>query len=40
MGLLRCLEVDLIPLFGTYGIVEEVTMVSPNGYAFVSYDFP
>jgi nucleolysin TIA-1/TIAR len=31
------LEIDLLPLFSAYGLVEEVTMVSPNGYAFVSY---
>jgi RNA recognition motif-containing protein len=28
---------DLMPLFSAYGLVEEITMVSPNGYAFVSY---
>jgi RNA recognition motif-containing protein len=30
-------ETDLMPLFSSYGLVEEITMVSPNGYAFVSY---
>lgn len=30
-------EMELAPLFSPYGIVEEITMVSPNGYAFVSY---
>src|SRR5271170_1313114 len=28
---------ELAPLFSPYGIVEEITMVSANGYAFVSY---
>jgi RNA recognition motif-containing protein len=32
------IEIDLLPLFSAYGLVEEVTMVSPNGYAFISYD--
>ena len=32
-------EMELAPLFSPYGTVEEITMVSPNGYAFISY-FP
>src|SRR5277367_2882093 len=31
---------ELAPLFSPYGTVEEITMVSPNGYAFVSYFLP
>ena len=34
---LLMIEIDLMPLFAPYGLVEEITMVSPNGYAFVSY---
>ena len=33
---LLMIEIDLMPLFSQYGLVEEITMVSPNGYAFVS----
>jgi RNA recognition motif-containing protein len=33
------LEHDIAPLFAPYGLVEEVTMVSNNGYAFISYLF-
>jgi len=29
-----------MPLFSTYGLVEEITMVSASGFAFVSYDPP
>jgi len=27
-----------MPLFSAYGLVEEITMVSASGFAFVSYD--
>ena len=37
---LLMIEIDLMPLFSPYGLVEEITMVSPNGYAFVSYTPP
>ena len=33
------LEHDIAPLFAQFGLVEEVTMVSNNGYAFISYPF-
>jgi RNA recognition motif-containing protein len=30
-------ELDLAALFAQYGLIEEITMVSPQGYAFIAY---